>query len=148
MDSSDRLGLLSALLLLSAAACGWEPPTSPASREAANHFWPPRVGEAYPNLKLLNTSGERVEPSSFRGRVILVEPIGMDCPACNAFAGGSRSGGFQGVRPQAGLPAVDEILRDYAGGHRPHHDLWRDLMPAIPGLLAEAEAGPAGRPRG
>jgi hypothetical protein len=228
MDSSDRLGLLSALLLLSAAACGWEPPTSPASREAANHFWPPRVGEAYPNLKLLNTSGERVEPSSFRGRVILVEPIGMDCPACNAFAGGSRSGGFQGVRPQAGLPAVDEILRDYAGGvsladdrfvsvrlllyapgrqraprlelarrweahiglasseqhvllvgedyligpashamtpgfqlidrdfvlrfdasgHRPHHDLWRDLMPAISGLLAEAEAGPAGRPRG
>ena len=42
----------------------------------------------------------------------------------------------------------DFVLRFDASGHRPRHDLWRDLMPAIPGLLAEAEAGPADRPRG
>jgi hypothetical protein len=110
------------LVLLCAVACGLEAPTNGGSRAAADHIWPPRVGEAYPNLKLLNMAGERVELSSFRGRVILIEPIGMDCPACNAFAGGSRSGGFQGVRPQADLPAVDEILRDYAGGVSPADD--------------------------
>jgi len=84
----------------------------------ADHIWPPRVGEAYPNLRLRNSKGERVPLERFRGKVILVEPIGMDCPACNAFAGGNRPGsaGFQGVAPQAGLPSIEEILRDYAGG--------------------------------
>jgi hypothetical protein len=52
------------------------------------------------------------------GKIILVEPIGMDCPACNAFAGGNRPGasGFQGVTPQGGLPSIDEMLDKYAGG--------------------------------
>jgi hypothetical protein len=42
----------------------------------------------------------------------------MDCPACNAFAGGNRPGasGFQGVQPQGGLPSVDEMLGSYAKG--------------------------------
>lgn len=193
--------------------------TAPTRAPAPDHIWPPRLGEAYPNLRLRNSLGERVELESFRGRVILLEPIGMDCPACNAFAGGNREGfaGFQGIRPQAGLPSVEEILRDYAGGvsladdrlvlvqlllyrpgrkgapsretarlwtehfgieedgntvvlvgedyligpasyamipgfqlidrdfvlrydasgHRPRHDLWRELMPAIPSLVAE-----------
>ena len=216
--------VLALLLLLWAAACGFEMQPDGGTRAAPDHVWPPRVGDAYPNLRLLRTSGDRIELESFRGRLILLEPIGMDCPACNAFAGGSRSGGFQGVRPQAGLPAVDEILLDYAGGvsladdrlvfvqlllyspgrqqapslelarrwaahfgfeesenrvvlvgedyligpasydmipgfqlidrdfvlrydasgHRPRHDLWRELMPAIPRLLAEADPTSSG----
>jgi hypothetical protein len=93
--------------------------TEPKARVGApDHIWPPRVGEAYPNLQLRNSLGERIELEAFKGKVILVEAIGMDCPACNAFAGGNRPGstGFQGVDPQRGLPSVDEILRDYAGG--------------------------------
>jgi len=180
------------------------------------------VGQPYPNLQLRNSRGERVALEAFKGRVILVEPIGMDCPACNAFAGGNRPGasGFQGIRPQGGLPSVEEILAQYAGGtsladdrlvlvhlllyepgrkgppsvetgrlwaehfgfeesenttvlvgenyligpasynmipgfqlidrdfvlrydasgHRPRHDLWRELMPALPSLLAEVDS--------
>jgi hypothetical protein len=83
-----------------------------------DHIWPPRVGERYPNLRLRTASGERVDLESLAGKVILVEPIGMDCPACNAFAGGNRPGrgGFQGVQPQGGLPSIDEMLDQYAGG--------------------------------
>ena len=83
-----------------------------------DHIWPPRVGERYPNLRLLNPHGERVELESLEGKVVLVEPIGMDCPACNAFAGGNRPGasGFQGVQPQRGLPSIEEMLDQYAGG--------------------------------
>ncbi len=42
----------------------------------------------------------------------------MDCPACNAFAGGNRpgTGGFQGVQPQSGVPSVEELLESYAEG--------------------------------
>jgi len=187
--------------------------------ESPDHIWPPEIGKAYPNLQLRNSLGERVSLESFKGRVILVEPIGMDCPACNAFAGGNRAGatGFDGIRPQASLPDVEEMLREYGGGisldderlvivhlllykpgrkgppsvelgrrwakhfglvgkenmivligeeyligkasyamipgfhlidrdfvfrydaagHHPRHDVWRELMPALPGLLAE-----------
>jgi hypothetical protein len=228
-----RISLALLLFLIWSAGCVAEAEPAPQEPVAEveqsepvagpDHPWPPRVGEPYPNLQLRNSHGERVALEAFRGKVILVEPIGMDCPACNAFAGGNQPGsqGFQGVRPQPGLPSVDEILRDYAGGasladdrlvlvhlllyepgrqgppsvqaarlwaehfglaesenttvlvgednligpasyrmipgfqlidhefvlrydatgHRPRHDLWRELMPAIPALLAES--GPA-----
>jgi hypothetical protein len=89
-----------------------------AAPSKPDHIWPPRVGERYPNLQLLNSLGERVGLESLAGKIILVEPIGMDCPACNAFAGGNRPGasGFQGVTPQGGLPSIDEMLDKYAGG--------------------------------
>jgi hypothetical protein len=85
---------------------------------APDHIWPPRVGERYPNLQLLNSHGERIALESLAGKIILVEPIGMDCPACNAFAGANRPGssGFRGVKPQSGLPSIDEMLGEYAGG--------------------------------
>ena len=72
-----------------------------------DHIWPPRVGERYPNLRLLNSLGERIALESLAGKIILVEPIGMDCPACNAFAGANRRGssGFRGVKPQAAQAA-------------------------------------------
>lgn len=202
-----------------AAPTGAAPGTPPRP----DHIWPPQLGELYPDLELLNASGERVSIASLKGRVILVEPIGMDCPACNAFAGGNRPGvgGFQGASSQQGLPSVDEALRRYAGvdpddsrlvhaqlllydmgrrgaptpelgrrwaehfgvrgpnrlvligepyligpasyamipgfqlvdregrlrfdstGHRPQHDLWRELLPALAGLLDEVPAGGA-----
>ena len=39
--------------------------------------WPPVAGEGYPDLELQDFRGESVRLSSFRGKVILVEPIGM-----------------------------------------------------------------------
>ena len=96
-----------------------DPAIEPQSTEVKpDHIWPPRVGERYPNLRLRNPRGERVELESLEGKIVLVEPIGMDCPACNAFAGGNRPGasGFQGVQPQGGLPSIEEMLDQYAGG--------------------------------
>jgi hypothetical protein len=83
-----------------------------------DHIWPPRVGQRYPNLQLLDSRGERIALESLAGRIILVEPIGMDCPACNAFAGANRPGssGFAGVKPQNDLPSIDEMLDRYADG--------------------------------
>ena len=76
--------------------------------------WPPAVGRPYPDLELLDESGTPVRLSRFRGSVLLIEPVGMSCPACQAFSGAGRSGGFGGVTPQGGLPAVDELTRQYA----------------------------------
>lgn len=83
-----------------------------------DHIWPPRVGERYPNLQLLDSFGDRIALESLAGKIVLVEPIGMDCPACNAFAGGNRPGGsgFLVAKPQSGLPSIHEMLKQYAGG--------------------------------
>ena len=99
---AGRLLAFGALLLVAGCVVEADPaPPTEVEIEAAqvrpDHIWPPRVGERYPNLRLLNSRGERIALDSLAGRVILVEPIGMDCPACNAFAGGNRpgAGGFQ-----------------------------------------------------
>jgi hypothetical protein len=174
--------------------------------------WPPVVGERYPDLVLVDRHGSYVPLSSLEGRVILLEPIGMSCPACQAFAGAHQVGSLGGVRPQNGMPSIEEalakggidprdpglvrvhlllfdlkmgvptpadvgewadrfvggegelalagattlqgdagynlvpgfqlidksfVLRVDSTGHRPRDDLWSELLPRIPTLLAE-----------
>ncbi len=72
--------------------------------------WPPQLNKPYPELELMTSNGRKVKLSSFAGKIILLEPIGMSCPACQAFAGADTKGGFQGVSPQAGLPSIDSLL--------------------------------------
>ncbi|MCC7527887.1 MAG: hypothetical protein IT342_05155 [Candidatus Melainabacteria bacterium] len=74
-------------------------------------FWPPVVNQVYPELELCDLSGNRVKLSAYAGKVILLEPIGMSCPACQAFVGGDRKGGINGVIPQAGLSSIDVLLK-------------------------------------
>jgi len=85
------------------ACCG-----KPAAPPAPSFEWPPKLDQAYPDLELVDQTGATVRLSSFKGKVIIVEPVGMNCPACQAFAGGHRVGGFQGVTPQGGLESFEE----------------------------------------
>ena len=39
--------------------------------------WPPAAGETYPDVELMDHRGELVKLSSFKGKVLLIEPIGM-----------------------------------------------------------------------
>ena len=39
--------------------------------------WPPKVGEKYPDLKLIDQNGSRVSLSTFRGKIILLETVAM-----------------------------------------------------------------------
>lgn len=95
------------LLLVVLAGCDDAPPPP----EALPYEWPPVVGNPYPDLTLVDADGRPVALSSFRGRVLLIEPVGMNCPACQAFAGGNTRGGFGGVTPQANLASIEEYLR-------------------------------------
>jgi hypothetical protein len=72
--------------------------------------WPPVLNAPYPDVEMQTSTGKKVKMSSFKGKVILVEPIGMSCPACQAFVGGERKGGLNGVVPQGGLPSMDSML--------------------------------------
>lgn len=73
-------------------------------------FWPPVVGRTYPEIELCDLTGKKVKLSSYAGRVILLEPIGMSCPACQAFVGGEKKGGINGVTPQGGTSSLESYL--------------------------------------
>ena len=81
---------------------------------AAN--WPPVLEEPYPDLELIDHRGEKVRLSSFKGSVLLIEPVGMTCPACQAFSGAHRYGAYKGVVPQQGLPSMEELFPRYTDG--------------------------------
>ena len=85
--------------------------------------WPPTLNRPYPDLKLLNQDGRMTQLSQFKGKVILIEPIGMTCPACNAFADSNKVGGFQGNSQQKGLPSFRDLMRDYARIQFPNREV-------------------------
>lgn len=78
--------------------------------------WPPKLGQRYPDLQVIDHHGNKRRLSDFAGKVLLVEPVGMNCPACNAYAGAQFNGGFNGLTPQEGLASIEQYLPDYGGG--------------------------------
>jgi hypothetical protein len=78
--------------------------------------WPPRLGAAFPDLELMDSSGQRVRLSSFKGKLMLFEPIGMTCPACQAFTGAHRVGSLGAIAPQQGLASIEELFPKYTRG--------------------------------
>jgi len=102
------------------ASQGWSPAlvgdSGTSASERLGFDWPPKVGEQFPDLQLVSDSGAVRNLSEFKGKVILVEPVGLNCPACNAFAGAQKKGGYKGTSPQLGLPSIEELLPRYANG--------------------------------
>ncbi|BBM86474.1 hypothetical protein [Candidatus Uabimicrobium amorphum] len=104
------------LIMILICSCN-EKPGQTVAKTKKNFSWPPVLGKEYPNLQLYNHRGEFVRLNKFKGKIIVVEPIGMNCPACNAFAGANDKsiGKFSGISPQANLPSFKEALKTYGG---------------------------------
>lgn len=116
---------LAATLACGVVACGNGEPAraGAASRAEAPAPWPPRIGEPYPDLRLVDQTGRVTALSELKGRVLLVEMIGMTCPACQGFSGAKRDGLYGGVASDGGLPSIDELLPQYARGVHLSDDL-------------------------
>lgn len=74
------------------------------------------MGVPYPDATLIDQDGNPVKLSSFKGTVLLIEPIGMTCAACQAFSGAHSYGALGGVTPQKGLPAIEELFPQFTEG--------------------------------
>jgi len=83
---------------------------------ASGTTWPPVVGDIYPDATFIDQEGNPVKLSSFKGSILLIEPIGMTCAACQAFSGAHRYGAFGGVTPQRGLPSIEQLFPQYTDG--------------------------------
>jgi hypothetical protein len=115
----DALGAIQSLAA-DAQCVGGRCPVKSATAATAQpgqvNTWPPRLGEPYPDLTLIDQTGEPVRLSSFKGSVILIEPVGMTCSGCQAFSGAHRRGSFKGITPQPGLPSMEELFPRFTGG--------------------------------
>ena len=118
-----------------------QPPGGTATSKPGNHLaarastpprprtlefrWPPAVGRPYPDLELSDDTGTTVHLSQWKGQLILLEPVGMNCPACQAFLGGNdpSPGPFGGVTPQPGLQSICTYLATYGGIQLPTPDI-------------------------
>ncbi len=96
---------------------GVEPETGSLNGDQLGaEFWPPVVGKAYPDLQLIDHTGKPRRLSSLKGKVILIEPIGMSCQACQSFSGGKQKGAFDGVSPQPNLDSIEKYLPQFSRG--------------------------------
>ncbi len=75
--------------------------------------WPSERNRTYSDLTLLDQDGNPTRLSDFQGKVILVETVGMSCPACVAFSGGHEKGAFLGVQPQSNLESIEQYVRRF-----------------------------------
>lgn len=103
-----RLVLIAALLPF-LAACLEQNPFQEAS-------WPPKVGDPFPDIAFLDYRGQEVRLTDFRGKVLLVEPVGMSCKACNSLADRFSRGAYLGAQKQNGMPNMEELLRRFGKG--------------------------------
>lgn len=112
---SAKISIVSLLMLLSFALTTESTKANPKDKPASKGFpvfWPPREGYYYPNLSLVNYDGKQITLSNLKGKVLLIEPVGMTCPGCQAFSGAGKNGigGMSGVVPQIGMSSIDELL--------------------------------------
>ncbi|MEX2186070.1 MAG: hypothetical protein WD875_04715 [Pirellulales bacterium] len=75
--------------------------------------WPPVLGKEYPDLQLIDQTGNTTRLSDFRGKVLLVEMVGIPCGACQAFSGGRDVGAFRGGSVQANLDSIEVYAERY-----------------------------------
>lgn len=87
--------------------------------------WPPVVGRFYPNIILKDQTGHTVALSDFKGKVVLVELVGLTCKACHAFSGGNEPGTpqFRGITPQPNLPSIERFAKGYANVSLDHPEI-------------------------
>jgi hypothetical protein len=114
--------VLTLLLMVGTVLFSFTPGYSASSLSVSlpgNHgpiSWPPQLDKSYPDLLLINHKGDMTRLSDFKGNLLLIEPIGMNCPACNGFAGAKTKGGFNGLKPQQGLESIEEYFNRYNTG--------------------------------
>lgn len=106
--------------LVEAALVGDTAPAVPTVAQAPPQDlpepWPPALGQPYPDLQLLDRDGQPVRLSQWRGQAILLEPVGMTCPACQGFSGANEIGAFPGAQVQRSAWAIERLLENWGDG--------------------------------
>lgn len=118
---------------------------TPTQAPRAIVAWPPRLDQPYPDLTLPDDRGNPFRLSSLKGKIILLQPVDMRNPACQALSGAHRRdiGPYGAVTPQKGLESIAEYLQSYASVQLPHPRVYhvQVLMVNREGALPSVDEG-------
>ncbi len=89
------------------------PPTKKNQAAITIKNWPPQINKEYPDLKLYDHIGRTFNLSQYKGRVIVIQPIGMNCPACQAYSGAHKYGPFRDNTVQEYIHSFEDIFYKY-----------------------------------
>lgn len=78
--------------------------------------WPPQLGKEFPAIDLYDHENKPFAISQLRGKPILLEFIAMTCAGCQAFSGGNKHGGYEGLAVQANLQSIHDYVAQFANG--------------------------------
>ncbi len=82
----------------------------------AQESWTPQKGQIYPDLELIDQEGVRFRLSDLKGKIVVIQPVGMNCPACQAFSGAHDIGSFEKNAVQPGVPSALKLFPRYTEG--------------------------------
>ncbi len=101
-------------------------------------IWPPQLNKPYPDLELIDQDGMKFKLSDLKGHVIIIEPTGMNCPACQAFSGAHEYGAYQNNAVEQHSKSFRKIFPQYAKGLKlPSKDIFFVQL-----LLYDMKMGP------
>ena len=100
-----------------ARASGVEDDASGSPAQGKAPYWPPEKGRPFPDATFFDLSGQPFPLRRLRGKVLLIEPIGISCGACQSFADVNGAGPLPGFHKQSNPPLdpVDVLLKRFAG---------------------------------
>jgi hypothetical protein len=85
--------------------------------------WPPKIDLPYPGVNMIDQDGKITSIEEFRGKVVLIELIGMSFPGCVALSGGGLYGGYGETMPQDEISSIDEYVERFSGTSLDHSDI-------------------------
>jgi hypothetical protein len=85
--------------------------------------WPPETGKVFADLELVDQDGQKFKLSDLRGKVILMQFVGMNDPVSQAFSGAAKIGAFQKVPLQEKVPEIREFFPKYTALPFPNPDV-------------------------
>ena len=78
--------------------------------------WPPKLGENFPDVPLIDHNGHPFSLRSLFGKPTLIEFVAMTCAACEAWSGAHKYGAFENLAAQGGLDSIEKYYHQYTGG--------------------------------
>ena len=78
--------------------------------------WPPKLGQSFPDVALMDQYGAEFRLSSLQGKPILLEMVAMPCGGCQAWSGGNIYGAFDGHKVQRELKSIEEYYQSFTKG--------------------------------
>ena len=102
--------------------------------------WPPKIGKHFPQIALVDHTGNPFDLKRLSGKPTLMEIVAMSCSGCQAWSGGKRYGNYGGFPAEPDLDSIDVYFKRFTGGL----DLDSDKLNFVQIIIYNLRLEPAG----